>query len=586
MVALCVVLGMTYLHLTKEVGESLVLSQGWDSERHEMIQLPASWFQHNTAQPNRTLHFSFSASELPGQEVWLYIPAFEQTLAIAVNGHRVENMQFFTPWRGPLRNQTALIHLPHSLLMPVENQLQLTVGGAQLPMRTLSPLYLGSREQFSAAYLTRSFLSNEFKWLTLGGHLFILMATLVLILIRPQESVFRWLSLAAAITLLFNINLLTPIFPTLLAFAHLLPLFSPLVGFAILGFSLALSAKRFPAGFQCALLVLITCSVVGVLGLQMDTPTVVIYFSAPLSFLLLLAAIYFLQGFLVKQPSLELTLLVIGLLLLCAGLVQAVLLRAGLIEAGFLLLIFVNPVVLVGIAIFMMRRQATIANELDDAGQHLKKQLAAKERELHALFTQHQQIAEQAAKEQERRLITAELHDGVAGHLSTIVALSQSNDGLSQEIKQSARNALDELRMILEAFASPGSDLRTVMAAYRERCRKPLERLGINLEWSISELPETCALSAQNNLDILRIIQEAVTNAVNHGDPKVIRVSCSCTDGRLSIVVTNSGGVSYSGQSTGYGIRNMQTRALQLNGGELQIKALQDGAEVVLRLDL
>ena len=77
-----------------------------------------------------------------------------------------------------------------------------------------------------------------------------------------------------------------------------------------------------------------------------------------------------------------------------------------------------------------------------------------------------------------------------------------------------------------------------------------------------------------------------MTNAVNHGDPKVIRVSCSRTDGRLSIVVTNRGGVAYSGQSTGYGIRNMQTRALQLNGGELQIKALQDGAEVVLRLDL
>ena len=177
---------------------------------------------------------------------------------------------------------------------------------------------------------------------------------------------------------------------------------------------------------------------------------------------------------------------------------------------------------------------------------------------------------------------TAELHDGVAEHLSTIVALSQANDELSQEIKQTARNALDELRMILEPFATPDSNLQTVLAAYRERCIKPLERLGITLHWSMSGLPDTNGLTAQNNLDILRIIQEVVTNAVNHGEPKIIEVECACEHERITIIVTNSGGCSYNGESSGYGISNMQKRALQLKDGTLQIHSLVDGAQLVL----
>ena len=104
----------------------------------------------------------------------------------------------------------------------------------------------------------------------------------------------------------------------------------------------------------------------------------------------------------------------------------------------------------------------------------------------------------------------------------------------------------------------------------------PVEVIVVNGE----EMP----LSPAQTLNLYRIAQEAVANAIKHAGAGHIRVALEAKDaGLLSLTISDDGlGFDASGPFSGNGLSNMQARALEL-GGSISVQSAP-GKGAVLRV--
>jgi signal transduction histidine kinase len=97
---------------------------------------------------------------------------------------------------------------------------------------------------------------------------------------------------------------------------------------------------------------------------------------------------------------------------------------------------------------------------------------------------------------------------------------------------------------------------------------------------------ESLAPSVQQ--DLLRIAQEAISNAIRHARPTVISVSLRRNPPNLVLKISDNGSGIADGRSSGegFGFANMQARAKNI-GAELDIRSTAGGGtSVVVRLSI
>ena len=190
-----------------------------------------------------------------------------------------------------------------------------------------------------------------------------------------------------------------------------------------------------------------------------------------------------------------------------------------------------------------------------------------------------------------------DLHDGLGGQLVSIVALSErGNAGAS--IGEAARAALKDLRLVIDSMDDIGGDLMLALGSWRERATAQLRPHGIALDWRIaspSGLPLHPELRPWHVIQIVRVLDEAMTNAVKHAEATRIMVTIeTLTDAagamRGCITVADDGkgfmpGIDPASVPTARGLRNMQSRARRC-GADLELSSGTDGTRVRLKLPL
>lgn len=105
-----------------------------------------------------------------------------------------------------------------------------------------------------------------------------------------------------------------------------------------------------------------------------------------------------------------------------------------------------------------------------------------------------------------------------------------------------------------------------------------------NIQFHISEsISNDIRISSQNALNIFRITQEAVHNALKHSNAANINISISSA-AHITINITDDGsGIKNENSKDGNGLINMKARAKEM-GMELSVSsALNGGTEVILR---
>jgi signal transduction histidine kinase len=95
----------------------------------------------------------------------------------------------------------------------------------------------------------------------------------------------------------------------------------------------------------------------------------------------------------------------------------------------------------------------------------------------------------------------------------------------------------------------------------------------------------TGEVGARAEAEILRIVQEALTNARRHADPTVVRVKVAEHDGVLRLVVADNGrGFRPADVAGGFGLESMRQRA-RLIGAELTVESEpSNGTRIELRM--
>lgn len=192
-------------------------------------------------------------------------------------------------------------------------------------------------------------------------------------------------------------------------------------------------------------------------------------------------------------------------------------------------------------------------------------------------------------EERERRRIARDLHDGLGGTLSGIkIKLSgMPNKPAAPLIDQAIgqlEQAIGELRSIARNMM-PETLIRSgLQVALRDLCVS-LSSEKTTIEFQSNGAPKEIAIPSQVN--IYRIIQELIANAIRHGKAAKILVQCLQHDNHFLLTVEDNGKGFDPEQplaSRGIGLINIQNR-VNLMKGKMQIDAaLNEGTTVNIEL--
>jgi signal transduction histidine kinase len=252
---------------------------------------------------------------------------------------------------------------------------------------------------------------------------------------------------------------------------------------------------------------------------------------------------------------------------------------------------------LVAIGAGLTWRFARALNQVDGFASQLVTRVREAEERLKASFAREEERARAAALANERTRLMRDLHDGLGGQLVSIVALSErGHEGAT--ITDAARAALKDLRLVIDSMDDIGGDLMLALGSWRERAAMQLRPHDVVLDWRVTTpqgLPLHPELRPWHVIQIVRILDEAVTNAVKHAQARNVTVTIetlsgsqgpygviSVTDDGRGFPPTGNGEASNAGQ-TARGLRNMRNRAARC-GAMLDLNSDASGTRVRLQL--
>jgi signal transduction histidine kinase len=178
------------------------------------------------------------------------------------------------------------------------------------------------------------------------------------------------------------------------------------------------------------------------------------------------------------------------------------------------------------------------------------------------------------AREEERRRLRRDLHDGLGPQLSSqTLTLSAIKKLLRQDPETAehlltdaithAQEAIADIRRLVYALRPPALDDLGLLAVLQEQIHQ-YEALGLVLTLDAPEaLPP---LPAAMEIACYRIVQEALTNVVRHAHATHATVGLRVQQEALEVEVRDDGQGLPLGVRSGVGLRSMRERAEELGG--------------------
>jgi signal transduction histidine kinase len=253
-------------------------------------------------------------------------------------------------------------------------------------------------------------------------------------------------------------------------------------------------------------------------------------------------------------------------------------------------------VVLVAIGGGLTWRFARALNRVDGFAARLAIQLREAEEKLRLSFVREKERERAAALGRERARLMRDLHDGLGGQLVSMVALSERGD--AGGIADAARAALKDLRSVIDSMDDIGGDLMLALASWRDRAGAQLRPHGVALDWRAPPpgLPVYPELRPAHVIQIVRILDEAVTNAVKHAQAgriavgvETVKDDAGARRGRITVEDDGKGfelgpdGGAAGARASSRGLRNMKSRAARC-GVALELTSGAGGTRVTLTL--
>ncbi len=232
----------------------------------------------------------------------------------------------------------------------------------------------------------------------------------------------------------------------------------------------------------------------------------------------------------------------------------------------------------------------------------------SKHREL--LFSQEQQMANEEiyklmldkqdeleeAKKKEQLRISQDLHDNILNKLASIrfnlFALTQKPD--ETVIKRSIEY-IDKIQSVESEIRTVAHELNFESFLNKGNYKSILEQLLQNqketyqtiCDYTISSDEAIESLSALVKMNIYRIIQETLNNINKHAKATLISITLTIDEGFLYLSIIDNGvGFKVSKLKSGIGLKNMESRAVSINGRLKISSEINKGTKVSLKVKL
>jgi len=247
-------------------------------------------------------------------------------------------------------------------------------------------------------------------------------------------------------------------------------------------------------------------------------------------------------------------------------------------------LAWAGPMLLLAMGTPLVEHFIDVLREAEIARAELETRVREREQLLKRNFERLRESERIKAEGQERQRIMQDMHDGLGSQLMSSLMLFERGAITNEQVAQILRESIDDLRLAIDALAAEETDLGSALGNLRYRIEPRLRAAGIELAWDARNLPESIGLHPDAVLPILRIVQEALNNALKHSEARVARVTFDITRvgdaDYLDIRVADNGrGMSTEGTS-GRGLLNMRNRALRI-GAQLNIVSAPGSGTVV-----
>ncbi len=308
--------------------------------------------------------------------------------------------------------------------------------------------------------------------------------------------------------------------------------------------------------------------------------------AAPIAALSAMLIVSFSVDILRSRKARDIILLMCVVVLFIAGMHDITVYR-GLAYSRPLLMPYTSGVILLVLGGLLVVRLAEALRTSADLNTILADKVAAHEADLQRRHQAELDLERAGARVQERERFLRDLHDGLGSSLSAARIRLEDDTLGPQQVSQLLDECIDDMRLLI-ATSAPDAQLADSLGDLRYRMDRRMQNAGVKLQWqmALGEMPD---IPAAARLQLMRIVQEALTNALRHAQATRIVVgaqydAASC---RLKLWVEDNGHGfdTLMPRAGGRGLRNQQYRAAQL-GATLQTDSDAQGTRVELAWDL
>ncbi|UPG93852.1 sensor histidine kinase [Luteibacter aegosomatissinici] len=291
-----------------------------------------------------------------------------------------------------------------------------------------------------------------------------------------------------------------------------------------------------------------------------------------------LAATVWFIGFAVQERRWDLRVLAACLVIPCAAGVHDFLALFGITHSDNYLLAVTAPLSLIGMGFALAFRFAAAMRRVEGFNAELRHEVDEATDKLRATLSREHQLNLTHTRTSERLNLVRDIHDGFGGSLlNTITVLEMSPHSEEQQHAVAALKELrDDLRLVIDTSAHDhDTDLPGLLAPLRHRWSTRLEIAGMEDLWAFARLEGIHPIPG-HALDLLRFLQELLTNVLKHSNAEHVEIVVERRDERRLLVGVRDDGRGFEINDPmlhrGAGLNSLRSRAIRL-GGELTVES-------------
>jgi two-component system sensor histidine kinase UhpB len=542
--------------------------------------------------------------DLPADRAWgMMVSARSDILAVRLNGQEILPDIRSPRLPGAFVSEPSLYRFPANLRTEGLNTIELDVRRSLRDPIIFPDYAIGPTESLQPVFATRNIMAVEAPLIGIVLSAFSIL--LYVMIARPDTDRFKNLTfigtlvLSAASSATFLFFDLTRY--SLELYSYAITLFSFGLAICAMGFAYIESARRYVSrrvltGFLLVLLpVSIAVSIANYNGMEKHFVVFNAYITAQLFSTGALVTAAALLAWEISRDGMT-RLAERFLLIICFGAIALDRSGPGLftvyspLASDTPLSLQWMPMVgsLVGCAmVFALAKHAESARgEILSANATLERKLDERETQLREVYASREKILAEQVTAQERQRIMRDMHDGMGSNLISMLLAARRGQAEPARVAEGLQGVIDEMRLMIDSMDSVGESLGSAFAIFRERVQPRVEAAGMAFVWQDQSGQSLPDYGPRDVLQVFRIMQEAVTNALKHSGGKSLTVTLAPSPDpafALRLAIADDGAGMGKANPRGKGLDSMAARTAGF-GGKVEVATNERGVTVSLDL--